>query len=71
MPRDGLVQARISNFVRQFPSVDLARGVANRGNQISSIVGDNCLAGKRKEDNEVDLTSDRKKSSKSNPLITS
>ena len=46
MPRDGLVQARITNFVHKFPSLGLARGVANGENQNVSDLGNNNLAGK-------------------------
>ena len=46
MPRDGLVQARITNFVHKFPSLGLARGVANGENKNLSDFGDNVLAGK-------------------------
>jgi hypothetical protein len=53
MPRDGLVQAGISNFVQKFPSLGLARGVANGENKNLS---DYVLAGEKKSDGQVDLT---------------
>ena len=59
MPRDGLVQARISNFVQKFPILGLARGVANGNKKNLSDLGDIDLAGNGKTDGQVDLTGGR------------
>ena len=59
MPRDGLVQARISNFVQKFQILGLARGVANGNKKNLSDLGDIDLAGNGKTDGQVDLTGGR------------
>ena len=46
MPRDGLVQAGISNFVLKFPSLGLARGVVNGEKNLSGLGDKDVLAGK-------------------------